>query len=235
MSIKLENLGKSYDEFCALKGLSFELEKGEILGFLGPNGAGKSTSMRMITGFLPPSEGNIEILGEKMHEGRLDLKSRIGYLAEHNPLYTNMYVEEYLAFVGEIHGLQKPMTKRINEVIIQCGLKDERKKRIHQLSKGYRQRVGLAQAILHDPEILILDEPASGLDPNQMIEIRQLIKSLGENKTVILSSHIMQEVKAICSRVIIINKGEKVFDEPIENIKEDLEKIFFDLTVKSEQ
>ena len=232
MSIKVNNISKYYDDFCAVKDLSFEIEKGEVVGFLGPNGAGKSTSMKMITGYLSPSKGSINVLEEPMSQDRLDLKKRIGYLPEHNPLYTNMYIEEYLNFVAAIHKMKSPLN-RVEEIINITGLTKERNKKISQLSKGYRQRVGLAQSLIHDPDILILDEPASGLDPNQIIEIRQLIKELGKDKTVILSSHILQEVKAICSRVIIINQGQKVFDESMGDINDDLEKIFFELTMST--
>lgn len=232
MSIKVNNITKYYNDFCAVKDLSFELKKGEVVGFLGPNGAGKSTTMKIITGYLSPSKGSVDILEESMSQDRLDLKKRIGYLPEQNPLYTNMYIKEYLNFVASIHKMKSPV-ERVEEIINITGLTKERNKKIAQLSKGYRQRVGLAQSLIHDPDILILDEPASGLDPNQIIEIRQLIKELGKDKTVILSSHILQEVKAICSRVIIINQGQKVFDESMADINDDLEKIFFELTMST--
>lgn len=223
MSISLKNITKFYDDFKALNGLSFELKKGEIVGFLGPNGAGKSTTMKIITGFIPPSSGEVSVLGEKMDRKRYDLKKKIGYLPEHNPLYKDLYVEEFLEFVSKIYSIENNRKERIQNIIEITGLESEKKKKIGQLSKGYKQRVGLAQALIHDPEILILDEPVSGLDPNQILEIRKLIKTIGKDKTVILSSHIMQEIQAICNRVIIIDKGCLIADQKISQL-ENLEK-----------
>ena len=219
MSISLKNITKFYDDFKALNDLSFELKKGEIVGFLGPNGAGKSTTMKIITGFIPPSSGEVCVLGEKMDRKRYDLKKKIGYLPEHNPLYKDLYVEEFLEFVSKIYSIESNRKERIQNIIELTGLENEKKKKIGQLSKGYKQRVGLAQALIHDPEILILDEPVSGLDPNQILEIRKLIKTIGKDKTVILSSHIMQEIQAICSRVIIIDKGCLIADQNISQLE----------------
>lgn len=220
MSVKVTELTKTFGPQIAVKAISFEAKKGEVLGFLGPNGAGKSTTMKMATGFLPPSSGQIEICGMDVMKESIKTRKLIGYLPEHNPLYLDMYVKEYLRFVGGIHRLKGAALKtRIEEIIQACGLEKEQRKKISQLSKGYRQRVGLAQALFHDPEVLILDEPTTGLDPNQLVEIRQLIKRLAENKTVILSTHIMQEVQAICDRVVVINNGEIVANERIDQIK----------------
>lgn len=209
MSISVKHLTKYYGEQAAVDNISFEAKKGEILGFLGPNGAGKSTTMKIITTFIPASEGEVEVCGLDINKHSLEVREKIGYLPEHNPIYLDMYVKEYLNFVGKIYKL-KNLKERVAEVIEMVGLQKEQHKITGALSKGYRQRVGLAQAIIHDPEVLILDEPTSGLDPNQLAEIRELIRRIGEKKTVMLSTHIMQEVEAICDRVIIINNGRLV-------------------------
>jgi ABC-2 type transport system ATP-binding protein len=233
MSIVAEGLTKLYGQQKAVNGISFKAGQG-VLGFLGPNGAGKSTTMKMLTGFLPQTSGKASVCGFDIVTQALQVKAQIGYLPESNPLYTDMYVKEALQFIAGIHQLHNP-AQRIAEVIEQTGLGPEQHKKISQLSKGYRQRVGLAQAILHNPEVLILDEPTSGLDPNQLIGIRQLIRDLGKTKTVILSTHIMQEVEATCSRVIIINKGNIVADNKLDALKAShsglsLEDIFIHLT-----
>ncbi|MCH2489419.1 MAG: gliding motility-associated ABC transporter ATP-binding subunit GldA [Flavobacteriales bacterium] len=215
MSIHVKNITKEYGEQKALNAISFTIEKGEIVGFLGPNGAGKSTMMKILTTYLEASEGKAVVNGFTVSEADQKVQESVGYLAEHNPLYLDMYVREYLQFNAELHGVSK---SRIDTVIAETGLTPEAHKKIGQLSKGYRQRVGLANALLHDPEVLILDEPTTGLDPNQLIEIRQLIKKAGAEKTVLLSTHIMQEVEAICDRVIIINKGEIVLDKKISEL-----------------
>lgn len=211
MSIEVKNLVKYYGEQAAVKDVSFTVNSGEIVGFLGPNGAGKSTTMKIITGFIPASDGEVKVCGIPVTVDSLETRKKIGYLPEHNPLYLDMYVKEYLEFVGNVYKI-KNVRARVEEMIKAVGLEVEQSKRIGMLSKGYRQRVGLAAAIIHDPEVLILDEPTTGLDPNQLVEIRELIKSIGKKKTVILSTHIMQEVEAICDRVVIINKGEIVAD-----------------------
>lgn len=218
MSIAVKHLSKYYGEQAAVDNISFEANKGEILGFLGPNGAGKSTTMKIITTFIPPTEGIVEVAGLNIAEHPLEIQQKIGYLPENNPLYLDMYVLEYLNFIGRIYKL-KNLKPRIAEVIHMVGLEKEQHKQIGALSKGYRQRVGLAQAIIHDPEILILDEPTSGLDPNQLEEIRGLIKKIGQEKTVMLSTHIMQEVEAICDRVIIIKNGQIVANERAEDLQ----------------
>lgn len=218
MSISVDHLSKNYGSQVAVNAISFSISKGEIVGFLGPNGAGKSTTMKMITGFLAPDAGSIDVCDLPVKENNTATKKKIGYLPESNPLYTEMYVKEYLGFIAGIHQVAQP-AKRIAEVIKLVGLTPEAHKKIGQLSKGYKQRVGLAAALVHDPEVLILDEPTSGLDPNQIMEIRELIKELGKNKTVLFSSHIMQEVEAICERVIIINKGNIVADDKLQNLK----------------
>jgi len=218
MSIQVKDLTKIYGAQKAIDQISFEIETGEIVGFVGPNGAGKSTTMKILTGFIPPTSGNAKINSLDLIENSLEIRKHIGYLPENNPLYLDMYVKEYLEFVSGIYHLGKQTHARIQEIIEQTGLTIERKKKIGALSKGYRQRVGLAQALIHDPEILILDEPTSGLDPNQIVEIRNLISELGKEKTVLLSTHIMQEVEAICDRIIIINKGEIVADDSIKSI-----------------
>lgn len=209
MSIKVENISKLYGKQRALNDVSFEVKPGEIVGFLGPNGAGKSTMMKIITTYLPASEGKVSVCGIDVNEDALGVRNLIGYLPEHNPLYLDMYVRESISFVAQIHKI-KPTKKLLDEIIEKVGLQVEQNKKIGELSKGYRQRVGLAQALIHDPKVLILDEPTTGLDPNQLTEIRNLIKTVGKEKTVMLSTHIMQEVEAICDRVMIINKGELV-------------------------
>mgnify|MGYP001405716243 CR=1 FL=1 len=218
MSISVINLTKNYGSQKAVNQVSFTVNKGEIVGFLGPNGAGKSTTMKMITGYLESDEGEIKVCGMSVYLEQVETKKKIGYLPEANPLYLEMYVKEYLAFIAGVHKINNP-EKRITEVIQLVGLGPESGKKIGQLSKGYKQRVGLAAALVHDPEVLILDEPTSGLDPNQIIEIREVIKKLGENKTVLFSSHIMQEVEAICDRVIIINKGNIVANDTLQNLQ----------------
>ena len=209
MSIEVKHLTKFFGEQAAVNDISFEIGKGEIVAFLGPNGAGKSTTMKMITGYIPASSGSIKVNGIPVDVDDLETRKIIGYLPENNPLYLDMYVKEYLHFVGSIYKI-KDLKKRVNEMIQMVGLELEQHKKIGALSKGYKQRVGLAQAFIHDPEVLILDEPTSGLDPNQLAEIRELIKTIGKEKTIMLSTHIMQEVEAICDRVIIINKGKIV-------------------------
>ena len=218
MSVEVSNLTKSYGLQKAVDDISFSVKKGEVLGFLGPNGAGKSTTMKILTGFIGATAGVAKVAGFDVHEKPLEVNKRVGYLPENNPLYLDMYVREYLQFVARIYRLSDAK-QMINDVIERTGLQKEAAKRIGQLSKGYRQRVGLAQAIIHDPEVLILDEPTSGLDPNQLVEIRQLIKDLGKEKTVIFSTHIMQEVQAICDRVVIINNGKIVADGSIDMIR----------------
>ncbi|SEN64305.1 protein involved in gliding motility GldA [Chitinophaga rupis] len=220
MSIQVSELSKTYGEQKAVDNISFSLNKGEIVGFLGPNGAGKSTTMKMITGYLPPSGGQALVSGFDVSKAPLEVRKRVGYLPEANPLYFDMYVKEFLSFIANVHQLGKSTAERIRTVIALTGLEPESKKKIGALSKGYKQRVGLAQALLHDPEVLILDEPTSGLDPNQLADIRQVIKNLGSNKTVILSTHIMQEVEAMCSRVIIINKGQLIADDTLQNLQQ---------------
>jgi len=218
MSVKINQLTKIYGEQRAVDNLSFSVEKGEILGFLGPNGAGKTTTMKILTCFIPQTEGTAEVCGFDTATSPMEVRSQIGYLPEHNPLYKDMYVREYLRFVAGLHKLSSARA-RVDEMIEQTGLTREQNKLIGALSKGYRQRVGLAQAMLHDPQVLILDEPTSGLDPNQLVEIRQLIKNIGDEKTVIFSTHIMQEVQAICDRVLIINKGKAVANEKIDSLQ----------------
>jgi ABC-2 type transport system ATP-binding protein len=220
MSIQVSELSKVYGEQRAVDAISFELKKGEITGFLGPNGAGKSTTMKMITGFLPPTSGKASVCGFDIVSQSLEVRKRVGYLPESNPLYYDMYIREFLEFVAGIHQLGKAGAQRITAVIELTGLQPERHKKIGALSNGYKQRVGLAQALLHDPEVLILDEPTTGLDPNQLADIRRLIKELGANKTVILSTHIMQEVEALCDRVIIINKGKIIADDKLSLIQQ---------------
>ncbi len=219
MSIKVASLTKKYGEQIAVNQISFELKKGEIVGFLGPNGAGKSTTMKMITGYLPATDGKAVVCGCDVEQEPMEVRKRVGYLPESNPLYYDMYVREYLEFSASIHKMKKPEAQ-INKIISMTGLNKEVHKKIGMLSKGYKQRVGLAQAMLHDPEVLILDEPTSGLDPNQIIEIRDLIKEIGKEKTVLLSTHIMQEVQAMCSRVIIINNGNIVADDEIDMLQQ---------------
>jgi ABC-2 type transport system ATP-binding protein len=218
MSIEVKNLLKVYGEQKAVNDISFKVEKGEIVGFLGPNGAGKSTTMKIITGYLEKTGGEAFVCGMNVADQPLETKKKIGYLPELNALYYDMYVKEYLAFVAEVHQIENKKAK-IDNVVALTGLSVESRKKIGQLSKGYKQRVGLAAALIHDPEVLILDEPTSGLDPNQIIEIREVIKKQGQDKTVLFSSHILQEVEAICDRVIIINKGEIVANDKLSNLK----------------
>jgi ABC-2 type transport system ATP-binding protein len=221
MSIEVKNLLKEYGPQKAVNQISFVVGKGEIVGFLGPNGAGKSTTMKIITGYLQPNGGEAWVCGINVMEDPLASKKKIGYLPELNALYYDMYVREYLAFIAEVHHVQN-ISQRIEEVITLTGLGIESKKKIGQLSKGYKQRVGLAAALIHDPEVLILDEPTSGLDPNQIIEIREVIRRQGKDKTVLFSSHILQEVEAICDRVIIINKGEIVANDQLSNLRKNI-------------
>lgn len=220
MSLSVNNLTKIFGAQRALDNISFQVAEGEILGFLGPNGAGKSTTMKIATCYLPPTSGIVEVCGYDVMEQPEEVKKQIGYLPEHNPLYTEMYVREYLQFAGRLHDMKgSPLKKRIDDIIELCGLTREQNKKIEALSKGYRQRVGLAQALLHDPKVLILDEPTTGLDPNQIVEIRNLIKSISADKTVIFSTHIMQEVQALCDRVIVINKGKLVANDNLDELK----------------
>lgn len=234
MSIKVSGLSKYFDKQKAVDGISFEAKPGRILGFLGPNGAGKSTTMRMLTGYTAPTSGSASLCGHDTQTEQLELRRVMGYLPENTPLYMDMYVKEFLLFVADAYKLKNAALK-VEETIKRVGLGAEQQKKIGMLSKGYKQRVGLAQAIIHDPEVLILDEPTSGLDPNQLSEIRDLIKSLGKDKTVILSTHIMQEVEAICDDVIILHKGKIVANDAIETLKakyfgDSLELIFRKLT-----
>lgn len=229
MSIQALKISKLYGNQKALNDLSFEIRKGEIIGLLGPNGAGKSTLMKILTGFTPLSSGKANICGLDIQEYSLQSKSKIGYLPEHNPLYQDMYVREYLEFIAKIY---KVDINRVDQMISQTGLSQEKSKKIGSLSKGYQQRVGLAQALIHNPEVLILDEPTTGLDPNQLVEIRALIKEMGGEKTVLISTHIMQEVEAICDKVIILKNGEIVANDFVKKItrKEKLEDVFRRLT-----
>jgi ABC-2 type transport system ATP-binding protein len=234
VSIQVNNLSKKYGQQLALDSISFSIPSGEVVGFLGPNGAGKSTTMKIITGYIPATSGNASVCGLDLVEQSLEVRKLVGYLPEHNPLYLDMYIAEYLLFAAGIAGVKN--TKKALEMAIELTqLGPERNKKIGQLSKGYRQRVGLAQALIHDPKVLILDEPTSGLDPNQVVEIRNVIKNLGSEKTVLLSTHIMQEVEAMCNRVILINKGKIVADDSLEGLKntsptDSLETIFRNLT-----
>src|SRR5882724_1185628 len=219
MSIEVQQLTKLYGAQKAVDHISFSIQKSEIVGFLGPNGAGKSTTMKIITGYLEPDEGGAIVSGIDVKKQPLQAKAKIGYLPEANPLYYDMYVREYLGFIADIHKVPSKKTK-IEEVIKTVGLTPESNKKTGQLSKGYKQRVGLAASLIHDPEVLILDEPTTGLDPNQIVEIREVIKNLGKNKTVLFSSHILQEVEAICDRVIIINKGKLVADNTLSQLRQ---------------
>ncbi len=212
MSIKVNQLTKKYGEQKAIDNISFEIKSGEIVGFLGPNGAGKSTMMKIITGYIPQTEGEVFVNDIKIDAEAIEIRNQIGYLPEHNPLYLDMYVREYLLFIAGVYKLDNKK-ERVEEMIVQTGLTKESSKKISELSKGYRQRVGLAQALIHDPSVIILDEPTSGLDPNQIVEIRDLILKVGKQKTVMLSTHIMQEVEAICDRIIIIDQGKIVAQE----------------------
>ncbi|HNV30176.1 MAG TPA: gliding motility-associated ABC transporter ATP-binding subunit GldA [Cyclobacteriaceae bacterium] len=219
MSLYVSHLTKIYGQQKAVNDISFSIEKGEIVGFLGPNGAGKSTTMKIATGYLPPTTGTVQVNGLDVTTHSLQVRKMMGYLPEHNPLYLDMFVHEYLHFVGKVFDISSSTLKsRIPEIIGLCGLGREQNKRIEELSKGYRQRVGLAQALIHNPDVLILDEPTTGLDPNQILEIRKLIKEISRDKTVIFSTHIMQEVQAICDRVIVINQGEIVADDKVANL-----------------
>ena len=232
MSISINKVNKFYGNQQALTDVSFSLKKGEIVGFLGPNGAGKSTLMKIITCYLEQDSGKVQVCDLNTIEQNLKEKAKIGYLPEHNPLYTDMYIKEYLTFVGRIYKVEN-LNNRITEIIQQTGLTAEQSKKIGELSKGFKQRVGLAAALIHNPEILILDEPTTGLDPNQLVEIRNLIKEVGKDKTVLLSTHIMQEVDKMCNRIIIINKGKIVEDQLISNLQKDnidLEEHFRKLT-----
>ena len=232
MSISINKVNKFYGNQQALTDVSFSLKKGEVVGFLGPNGAGKSTLMKIITCYLEQDSGKVQVCDLDTLEQNLKVKAKIGYLPENNPLYTHMYIKEYLTFVGRIYKVEN-LNNRITEIIQQTGLTPEQSKKIGELSKGFKQRVGLAAALIHNPEILILDEPTTGLDPNQLVEIRNLIKEVGKDKTVLLSTHIMQEVDKMCNRVIIINKGKIVDDQLISNYQKnniDLEEHFRKLT-----
>jgi ABC-2 type transport system ATP-binding protein len=236
MSIEVNHISKNYGTQKALKDLSFRIEKGEIVGFLGPNGAGKSTLMKILTTYLAADQGSARVNGFDVATQQLQVQQCIGYLPEHNPLYLDLYVREYLAYQADVYKVNK---SRIASVIELTGLQKEAHKKIGQLSKGYRQRVGLASALLHDPAVLILDEPTTGLDPNQLVEIRAVIKAVGKNKTVLLSTHIMQEVEALCDRVIIINEGELVADKKIDAVvatqTQQIIEVEFDLPVTAEQ
>lgn len=233
MGIKVEGITKVYGEQKAVDEVSFAIETGEVVGFLGPNGAGKSTTMKILTGFIPATSGIAFINDKSIETEKLALQKEIGYLPEHNPLYLEMYVREYLQFHARVHKVAK---NRIDEIIQLTGLMLEAHKKIEQLSKGYRQRVGLAAALLHDPAVLILDEPTTGLDPNQLVEIRELIKKVGKTKTILLSTHIMQEVEAVCDRVLIINKGKLVADKKLKELREETEQtiqVEFDLRIET--
>lgn len=220
MSISVKNIVKTYGQQRALDNVTFEVKTGEIVGFLGPNGAGKSTMMKILTGYLPQTSGAATVCGFDVEKQTMQVKECVGYLPEHNPLYLDMYVKEYLSFVGNLHNVSN-VSSRVKEMIFTTGLEQEQRKKIGALSKGYRQRVGLAQALIHDPQVLIMDEPTTGLDPNQLEEIRTLIKTVGRQKTVLLSTHIMQEVEAVCDRIIIINHGKITADGKIGELKDD--------------
>lgn len=233
MSIIVKNLTKVYEKQKALNDVSLSIEDGEIVGLLGPNGAGKSTMMKILTCFIPPTSGDVKVCGYDIFDNPMEVRRSIGYLPEQNPLYYDMYVREFLLFVAGIHCIEKKLRReRVEEIIELTGLSKEVNKKIAALSKGYKQRVGIAQALIHDPEVLILDEPTTGLDPNQLVEIRNLIKQVGKTKTVLLSTHIMQEVEAVCSRVVIINNGRLVADDETKHLAEggSLEKKFREIT-----
>ena len=215
MSIVIENISKTYKKQVALNSINLNIKKGEIVGLLGPNGAGKSTLIKILTGYISANNGEVKICGDNINENPKLVKQKIGYLAENNPLYIEMYIKEYLKYIAEIY---KVSFQEIDKIIELTGLNSEKNKKINQLSKGYKQRVGLAAALIHNPEVLILDEPTTGLDPNQLIEIRKLIKNIGNNKTVIFSTHILQEVEKICDRIIIINKGNIVEDQKVDDL-----------------
>ena len=239
MSIEVKGLSKVYGSQLALNNINFKINKGEIVGFLGPNGAGKSTTMKIISCYVNPTSGEVLVNGNSIKTNPIKIKNELGYLPENNPLYDDMYVVEFLSFIAQIHKI-KDVKQAVNEVIEKVGLKKEAHKKIHQLSKGYQQRIGIAQAIIHNPKVLILDEPTSGLDPNQLEEIRSLIKELGKDKTVMLSTHIMQEVESICDRIIIINNGEMVADQNLEkqissNQKEQIISVEFDQKISKEK
>lgn len=231
MSIVVKNITKKFGEQLALNNISFEVETGNIVGFLGPNGAGKTTMMKILTGFISATSGEAFINNKKIESSSIELRKFIGYLPENNPLYTDMYIKEYLHFVGNIYKVNN-LAKRVAEVVDLIGLTLEQRKKISQLSKGYKQRVGLAAALIHNPSVLILDEPTSGLDPNQIVEIRKIIYELGKDKTVLLSTHIMQEVEAICEKVIIINNGKIVANDTTNNIKNKIKQNSYQLTVE---
>ncbi|MDA9003015.1 ATP-binding cassette domain-containing protein [Flavobacteriaceae bacterium] len=234
MSLVIENVSKNYGNFQALKGINLHLKKGEIVGLLGPNGAGKSTLMKILTGYYSEWEGEIHFLDQDLRSELQSIQKKTGYLPENNPLYPEMYVVEYLKYVADLYKIANPPLK---EIVRKTGLETHLKNKISTLSKGYRQRVGLAAALLHDPEVVILDEPTTGLDPNQLIEIRKLIRELGKNKTVILSTHILQEVDAICDRVVIINQGKIVLDQPLASLQKKQKQIIevsFDYRVETE-
>lgn len=234
MSIEVKNITKSYDSQKALNSISFNIDKGEIVGFLGPNGAGKSTLMKILTGYIGASEGVALVNGFNVETHTIEAQKKIGYLPEHNPLYLDMYVKEYLQFNATIH---KISIKEIDKIITKVGLDPEAHKKINQLSKGFRQRVGLAAALLHNPDVLILDEPTTGLDPNQILGVRNLIKEVGKNKTVLFSTHIMQEVEAVCDRVILLNKGEIVADKNLVELKKNQDQIIeveFDFKIEKQ-
>ncbi|TXK73717.1 gliding motility-associated ABC transporter ATP-binding subunit GldA [Mesonia sp. HuA40] len=235
MGILVKNLSKFYGQQQALQEISFEIKSGEVIGFLGPNGAGKSTMMKILTGYLKPSSGSAFVEGIDVQANPIEVQALTGYLPEHNPLYEDMYIREYLLFHARIHKCSK---QRIQEVIELTGLQPEIGKKIQALSKGYRQRVGIATALLHDPKVLILDEPTTGLDPNQLVEIRNLIKSISTDKTIFLSTHIMQEVEAMCSRVLIMNKGELIIDKPLSDLQQEKNQIIqvvFDQGISEEK
>ncbi len=238
MSIEISNISKYYGEQKALDNINLTINSGQVAGLVGPNGAGKSTLMKIITCFIPPSEGKVQVNGLNVSDDSIEVRKQIGYLPENNPLYTDMFVREYLAFVAGIRKI-KNVEQRIDEIVALTGLKPEQNKKIGTLSKGYRQRTGIAQALLGDPDVLILDEPTSGLDPNQLVEIRNLIKEIGKEKTILLSTHIMQEVEAVCDRVIIISKGQVVADDAPANISKTGEQaivtVEFDAAVEEEQ
>lgn len=233
MSVVVKGVTKLYGKQKALNNVSFEIGTGEVVGFLGPNGAGKSTMMKILTGYITQSEGEVAVCGIDVLNDSISSRAKIGYLPENNPLYLDMYVKEFLSFIADIHKL-KNKVERVEEMIELTGLTPEKSKKINQLSKGYRQRVGLAAAMIHDPEVLILDEPTTGLDPNQLKDIRQLIKSIGEKKTIMLSTHIMQEVEAICDRAIIIKQGEIVADNKIERLQSDKSEIIIEVEFEKE-
>jgi ABC-2 type transport system ATP-binding protein len=234
VSISVNGLTKQYGSQLAVSQISFDIKPGEIVGFLGPNGAGKTTTMKILTGYLKPTSGKVFVDGYSLETEAMKAKKSLGYLPEHNPLYLDMYVREFLSLIGKLYGMSgKSLKNRQDEIIELCGLELERFKKIGQLSKGYRQRVGLAQALIHDPSTLILDEPTTGLDPNQILEIRQLIKNIAGNKTILFSSHIMQEIEALCDRVIIIRKGQIVSDTSLGELRthgSSLEEVFRKLT-----